>query len=271
MKHKNFNLSVIASVVLLTACGSSGSGDPVAEPTATPSATATPSPSETPTPPSSGTPTPAPMPTPNPTPSPQPTPPAPTPTPTACISAPTPTTGYSLVFKGCSATNVAEYYDKTECVRDNATGLIWQGQTAAGTGLRANDVYKTNFDSLSGNQNASIGNPIPATQLQIDASTNAIGFKTAVNATNLCNSASWRLPTVNELLGIVKSNETPKIDNAWFANAVTNYYWTSSPASVPFDDLASVVDFSSGLADNRSRDGSSAIFSHTVLVRLVRQ
>ena len=28
MKHKNFNLSVIASVVLLTACG--GSGDPVA-------------------------------------------------------------------------------------------------------------------------------------------------------------------------------------------------------------------------------------------------
>ena len=164
---------------------------------------------------------------------------------------------------------MAEYYDKTECVRDNASGLIWQGQTAAGTGLRANDAYKTNFDSISGNQNTSIGNPVPATQLQIDASTNSIGFKTAVNATNLCNSASWRLPTVTELLSIVKSSETPKIDNAWFPNAVTKYYWTNSPDT--FDDLANVVDFSNGLADNRFRDGSSTFFSDTVLVRLVRQ
>ena len=81
-------------------------------------------------------------------PSPTPTPaPAPTPTPTACTAAAIGSTGYSLVFKGCSAANVAEYYDKTECVRDNASGLIWQGQTPAGTGLRANDQRKTNYDS----------------------------------------------------------------------------------------------------------------------------
>lgn len=55
-------------------------------------------------------------------------------------------TGYSLVFKACDMNNVATCYDKTECVRDNATGLIWQGQTPASTGLRANDQFKTNFD-----------------------------------------------------------------------------------------------------------------------------
>ena len=37
-------------------------------------------------------------------------------------------------------------YDKTECVRDYSTGLVWQGQTPKGTGLRANNHYKTNFD-----------------------------------------------------------------------------------------------------------------------------
>ena len=236
MKHKNFNLSVIASVVLLTACGSSSSsGDPVAEPTATPSATATPSPSETPTPPSSGTPTPAPMPTPNPTPSPQPTPPAPTPTPTTCISAPTPTTGYSLVFKGCSATNVAEYYDKTECVRDNASGLIWEGKTIGGL----HDTYGlfTNFTNTTANQKQVIsGGALPTvsyvtpTQAEIDASTNSIGFVKAVNATSLCGSNAWRIPDRGELFGLVKTAppNSPTIDAIWFPNTDVADYWASS-------------------------------------------
>ena len=73
--------------------------------------------------------------------------------PTACTADAIGSTGYSLVFKGCSAANVAEYYDKTECVRDNATGLIWQGQTPAGTGLRANDAStKLTYDSMTEQQ-----------------------------------------------------------------------------------------------------------------------
>ena len=112
-------------------------------------------------------------------------------------------------------------------MRDNVTGLIWQGQTAAGTGLRANDQYKTNFDSTTGDQSWNDGTPI--TQGQIDAITNSIGFKNAVNATNLCGSNAWRLPTKDELLGIVKTSESPTIDNSWFPNTVEWYYWTSSP------------------------------------------
>jgi Domain of unknown function (DUF5011)/Protein of unknown function (DUF1566)/Repeat of unknown function (DUF5648) len=183
----------------------------------------------------------------------------------ACTAATNASTGYSLVFKGCSAANVAEYYDKTECVRDNASGLIWQGQTPAGTGLRANDQQKTNFDSTTGNQNGSI----PATQLQIDALSNSIGYKTAVNAALLCGSAAWRLPTKIELLGLVKATETPMIDNGWFPNTLVNYsyYWTST-AGVS-DSKAGVVDFTVGgvgSADGlRSYNNSNGGF-----VRLVR-
>jgi hypothetical protein len=162
--------------------------------------------------------------------------------PAACTAAAIGSTGYSLVFKGCSAANVATYYAKDECVRDNASGLIWQGQTAAGTGLRGNDQQKTNFDSTTGNQNGSIS----ATQLEIDALSNSVGFKTAVNATNLCGSGAWRLPTKNELLGIVKTTETPMIDNTWFPNTLVNfsYYWSSTPGAD--DSTAVVVDFTAG-------------------------
>lgn len=142
-----------------------------------------------------------------------------------CKEAATGTTGYSSVFKGCDATNTATYYDKTECVRDNSTGLIWQGQTTAGTGLRGNDQYKTNFDSTVGNQNWNNNNPIPVTQAQIDAVTNTVGFKNAVNATKLCGSGNWRLPTVTEVESIASSSA----DNFWFPNTQFTFYWTSSP------------------------------------------
>ena len=142
-----------------------------------------------------------------------------------CKAAATGATGYSLVFKDCDTANTATYYDKTECVRDNATGLIWQGQTTAGTGLRGNDQYKTNFDSTVGNQNWNNNNPIPATQVQIDAVTNTVGFKNAVNATKLCGSGNWRLPTVAEVESISSSSS----NNIWFPNTQFTFYWTSSP------------------------------------------
>lgn len=203
---------------------------------------------------------------PTPTPTPEPVP-APSP---ACTAAPTGSTGYSLVFKGCSAANVAEYHAKDECVKDNATGLIWQGQTAAGTGLRANDQNKTNFDSTSALQNYNGTGFVAPTQAEVDASTNSVGFKTAVNATNLCGSGAWRLPTKDELLGIVKTIETPTIDNIWFPNTpLYSAYWTSSP----YPELAFYawgVDFGEGgIAYNGYRD-NRGLNGYPILVRLVR-
>jgi hypothetical protein len=183
-----------------------------------------------------------------------------------CTAATIGSTGYSLVFKGCSAANVAEYYDKTECVRDNATGLIWQGQTPAGTGLRANDAYKTNFDSTTALQKGVGSAYVAPTQADIDASTNSVGFKNAVNATSLCGSSAWRLPTPNELFGIVNINPVaPMIDAGWFPNTpMYGWYWTSSPSASAY--LALVVSFYDGHVDDDNRN----VFVNYPLVRLVR-
>lgn len=188
--------------------------------------------------------------------------PTPASVPVACIAAPiNPAEPYSLVFKGCSASNVAEYYDKTECVRQNSTGLIWQGQTAAGTGLRANDQYKTNFDSTTEAQKWNGSTYVIPMTTDVDAITNSIGFKNAVNVSNLCGSNSWRLPTKDELTGIVKATESPTIDNAWFPNTPVRYYWTNTAIGTPINAYA--VDFSVGLSTFGDRDAS------LVLVRLV--
>ncbi len=143
-------------------------------------------------------------------------------------------------------------YDKTECVLDKSTGLIWEGKPAAGTkrgspALDPNGAY-TNKESDS-------------------LTTNAQGYVNAVNSgTGLCGFTDWRLPTKDELLGIVDSTvaTSPKVDVNWFPNTQSAIYWTSSPY-VGSSDLAWVVNFNDGYdySLNRSSNGS-------YYVRLVR-
>lgn len=197
----------------------------------------------------------------------------PTPSPKTCTTHTYGTSGYALVFKACDTTTGQNtFYDKTECVRDNATGLIWQGQTPSNTGLRANNQYKTNYDSTSDMQKQNFDGTISVpTQVEIEAITNSIGFKNAINTSKLCGINTWRIPSLVELTSIVKNTEYPSIDNSWFPNTVGIEYWTSSPWN-PFPNdarSAYVVNFYGSNASfvfYRSGD----IFGIGQPVRLVR-
>ncbi|MBK6367984.1 MAG: DUF1566 domain-containing protein [Polaromonas sp.] len=204
----------------------------------------------------------------------------PPPTPTSCTPAAIGTTGYSLVFKGCDANNVATYYEKTECVRDNSTGLIWQGQTGPGTGLRGNDQYKSNFDSTTALQKWGEGWVEPE-QADIDAVANSVGFSKAVNAASLCGKTDWRVPAAEELACLVTGDSAPYIDQVWFPNtpSPSSGYWTStgidafpqaySPFWVNPAASALFINFDSGNAGSGYRDPAFREGSGK-LVRLVR-
>ena len=115
-------------------------------------------------------------------------------------------------------------YDKTECVQDNNTGLVWEGKPTTGT--RASNLTYTNYDSTTGLQSP-FG--INVTQADIDASTNSFGYVNSVNAgSGLCGFKDWRLPTKEELQGIFASTGTPRIDTTWFPNTQAAGYWSSS-------------------------------------------
>ena len=116
-------------------------------------------------------------------------------------------------------------YDKTECVQDNITGLVWEGKNPSGSSSRDVEATYTNYDSTASAQKQGIVNP---TQAEIDASSNSIGYKNSVNASSLCGYTDWRLPDKNELLGIVVASPTnPQIDSAWFPNTQSTAYWSS--------------------------------------------
>ena len=153
------------------------------------------------------------------------------------------------------------FYAKTECVKDNLTGLVWEGKTASGSRL-GTSTY-TNYDSTSSPQKWVSGVASNPTQAEINAITNSIGYKNAVNTSALCGYTNWRLPTKEELQGILASSGSPRIDTAWFPNTQANYYWTSSP----YEDVTLVawyVSFSNGSVDNSGRSVSNRY------VRLVR-
>ena len=168
-------------------------------------------------------------------------------------------TRYSLVANVSGGT-----YAKTECVKDNTTGLTWEGKTASPATSRLGTSTYTNYDDASSDQKwVGGGTYVNPTQGEIDASTNSIGYRNSVRTSNLCGYNDWRMPTKEELQGILASSGSPRIDTAWFPNTQANDYWSSSPY-VGYSSLAWIVDFDYGYVyDYYGRN-----FNHRV--RLVR-
>ncbi len=184
---------------------------------------------------------------------------APSPTPLTCNPGPTQSTGFSEVFKECVGT-LAVYYPLTECVKDNKSGLIWEQKKA--TGPQAANTYFTNFDSTVGNQVANAGDAIsderPATQAEINASYNTIGYINMVNGLGVCGG-TWRLPNRDELLGLF-----PRIDPNWVLNHMNkDEYWSSTPARADFPWAARTVSYHGRTSTESNREDG-------FFVRLVR-
>ncbi|HMS26462.1 MAG TPA: DUF1566 domain-containing protein [Burkholderiaceae bacterium] len=223
-------ITALVATLLVTACGGgSGNGNGEATPEATPSGAPAPTGSTTPLTCDPGL-------------------------------AQTASTGFSEVFKNCVGT-LAVYYPLTDCVRDNKTGLIWEGKPA--TGQRAANKYFTNFDSTVGNQVANTGsndNPRPATQAEINADYNTIGYINLVNGLGVCGG-NWRLPNQDELLGLFV-----RIDPNWVPNHMsTGGYWSSSVrANITYERTAYLVSYHGRSTTETNRDLAG-------FVRLVRK
>jgi hypothetical protein len=155
-------------------------------------------------------------------------------------------------------------YPTTDCVKSNATGLVWEGKPASG--LRAGTALFTHYDSITVAQVAQNGSYVVATQAQLDAASNSAAYVKAVNASSLCGYTDWRLPTSTDLKTLVQVKPTTTsatIDSDWFPNTPAYLYWTASAYSDA--KYAWVVDFFDG---NLVVSGHRGTPSH---VRLVRQ
>jgi len=110
------------------------------------------------------------------------------------------------------------------CVKDNVTGLIWENKTDDG-GLRDKDnvysYYGADFDPNS----------------EFQTATDATGYVNTINSLHLCGASDWRLPTLDELQGIVDFSVIypgPTIDSGFFSATANKEYWASTlyPADI---------------------------------------
>ncbi|MBK9359642.1 MAG: DUF1566 domain-containing protein [Rubrivivax sp.] len=99
-------------------------------------------------------------------------------------------------------------YSKEECVRDDVTGLVWEGKTSSGA--RAGTRRFANQGTVGTND--------------------ADGYVREVNDARLCGFSDWRLPTAIELQGLVNygvPSPGPTISTTWFPNTTGAVYWTA--------------------------------------------
>ena len=115
-----------------------------------------------------------------------------------------------------------------QCAKDYATGLIWEGKSLDPADMRFVGLTFTNFDSTTALQVEFeiAGRPsvyAAPTSGQVNAESNSIGYKNAVNASALCGFTDWRLPSRNELvaLGLLSS----KLSD--FPEVSSRAYWTN--------------------------------------------
>jgi Protein of unknown function (DUF1566) len=170
--------------------------------------------------------------------------------------------GFSYTKIGASGQTLPASATSWACVKDNLTGLVWEVKTSDG-GLRDRAKTYSNVDSTASDQWGTGTNP---TQAQIDAASNSVGFKNAVNAATLCGASDWRLPTAKELESLVDygvADPGPTIDAAWFPNTVSQWSWSSSPDMVVFPHYAWYVNFYVGAVVSDLREAPLS-------VRLVR-
>jgi hypothetical protein len=115
------------------------------------------------------------------------------------------------------------------CVQDNVTGLVWSLDKGGGV------TWGEEVD----------------------------GLITTANTDQLCGKTGWRLPTVNELIGIVDYHEPsgPTIEATFFNDITSTFYWTSTDVE-PDKEKKWVVNFSTGGTDTVSKadvDGKSVL------------
>ena len=159
-----------------------------------------------------------------------------------------------------------------DCVRDNVTGLMWEvkpkGDSVVGNqGLHdADDVYSwysadsSNNDGFEGyrdqgNSCAGYDSAVPAAYCNTEA------YAARVNAAGWCGVNDWRVPSVEELKGLVDVSVAapgPAIDTGYFPDIGLATYWTSVPVAGNADFAWSVA-FSHGSSNYARRSAGNAL------------
>ena len=175
--------------------------------------------------------------------------------------------GFSFTKLDSSGNALAASATEWSCVLDNVTGLIWEVKTDD-DGLRDKDDIYNWYNTDSATNGGAVGYADDDGDVcygydSSDASTycNTEAFAARVNAVGLCGAKDWRIPTRQELRSISDLSRNPSIDQDYFPNTVSSWYWAASP-SAGSSNFSWRLDFRDG-----HDGGANHQTSHARLVR----
>jgi hypothetical protein len=112
------------------------------------------------------------------------------------------------------------------CVLDGSSNLMWEVKTTEDS-FRSNLNTYTWFDGISGVEDGEYSHNCFSGE-----SCNSKKYIEDLNRKYLCGINKWRLPTLDELKGLlVYKDEEPLIDVRLFPNTIASTYWSSSTSS----------------------------------------
>ncbi|RMX01778.1 DUF1566 domain-containing protein [Allofranklinella schreckenbergeri] len=140
------------------------------------------------------------------------------------------------------------HYDKTECVKDNVTGLIWEGKVN-------NSADRRHYQNLYSHEVSAVFPDVGS-------------YLRHVNGIQLCGFNDWRLPTVYELQSLVDYSKPgrslPAINTDWFPyTRIATHKFPFPPNDLdnaPFLQHEAVYMTSSKSLKNHPLSGTSAVF-----------
>ncbi len=164
------------------------------------------------------------------------------------------------------------------CVRDNLTGLIWEVKQAStgtlpSTALREGQNHYTWFYTGDGNGGVEGIAGDANSSCPSDTDCGLETYIAEVNATSFCGGSNWRMPTYNELMGLLDFNlqtSTHLLSSEFFPNTPDPSqlghlrYWTIETSAEGIGlDFAWALEFQSG-------NDIAYPKSSTAFIRLVR-
>lgn len=143
------------------------------------------------------------------------------------------------------------------CVRDNATGLVWEAKTVdAGLQGVGHRYAWLNTNALNnGGEAGGLSETADSAWCggTLAACTTA-DYAAAVNTLALCGVRDWRLPSQRELLTLVNSSSGQLvIDTAYFPTTAADVYWAATTYA-PIPAFAWGVNFAYGAANAEYKD-----------------
>lgn len=145
------------------------------------------------------------------------------------------------------------------CTRDNKTGLIWEVKTTDG-GLRDMNNYYSWYEPDASKNGGFAGYQNSGSCKGSECDTYA--FTNAVNTQGLCGAKDWRMPSADELNGLLTKTKTLNqpfndtsyryIDAAYFPNTEW-WFWSFTPIS-GYSPSAWGVTFELGYFDPRDKE-----------------